>query len=208
MKRVLACCAALICLSIAATLHAAEPAQSLTTAAAQDSLAILEKAVARDSTKFDNLMRLGVMYLDRDRVTEATKVFRRAAQIRPKDVKALVNLGAAYDAAGSGDLAQIEYRKALAASPRDSVAACRLASSLYAQGKYTESMDQLRGVIEKSAGAYCAYFTMGVAFADAGIYPDAIRLWKKVVALAPESPEAISARESIEVLEKYLTRRP
>lgn len=206
MKRVLSCCAALICLSIAATLNAAEPA--LTTTAAQDSLVILEKAVARDSSKFDNLMRLGVMYLDRDRVAEATRVLNKATQVRPRDVKALVNLGAAYDAAGSGDLAQIQYKKALELAPRDSVAGCRLASSYYAQGKYTEAMDQLRGVIEQSPGAFCAYFTLGVAFADAGIYPDAIRMWKKVVELAPDTPEAASARESIDVLEKYLTRRP
>ena len=51
-----------------------------------------------------------------------------------------------------------------------------------------------------------------MAFADAGIYRDAIRMWKKVVELAPGSPEAVSAKESIEVLEKFVTsdreRRP
>lgn len=208
MKRLYACCAALIVLATASMARAAEPAGTLTTTAAQDSFALLEKAVARDSTRFDNLMRLGVMYLDRDRIVEAQRVFHRATRLRPRDVKALVNLGAAYDAAGTGDLAQAEYRKALEIAPHDSVAGCRLASSLYAQGRYAESMEQLRGVIEQSPGAYCAYFTLGVAFADAGIYPDAIRMWKKVVALAPESPEAVSARESIEVLEKYLARRP
>jgi hypothetical protein len=46
---------------------------------------------------------------------------------------------------------------------------------------------------------------MGVAFADAGLYRDAIRMWQKVVELAPDSPEAISAKESIDVLSKYLT---
>jgi len=204
VKRVLVCLAVLSCLSIAAIAHAADPAGKLTTTGEQDSLGLLEKAVARDSSKFDNLMRLGVMYLDRDRIFEATKVLKRATVVRPKDVKALVNLGAAYDAAGSGDLAQAEYRKALDLSPKDSVAACRLASSLYAQGKYANSMDQLRKVVESNPNAYCAYFTLGVAFADAGIYKDAVRMWKKVVELAPESPEAVSATESIEVLERYV----
>ena len=208
MKRVLVCLALLGCLSIAATVHAAEPANKLAAQAEVDSLGLLEKAVARDSSKFDNLMKLGVMYLDRDRISEATKVLRRATIVKPKDVKALVNLGAAYDAAGAGDLAQIEYKKALAVAPKDSVAACRLASSYYAQGKYSDSMEQLRKVVESNPSAYCAYFTLGVAFADAGIYADAIRMWKKVVALAPDSPEAASARESIDVLEKYLTHRP
>ena len=79
-----------------------------------------------------------------------------------------------------------------------------MASSKYAQGKYDEAMSMLRGLIANSPGAHCAYFTMGVAFADAGIFRDAIRMWKKVVELAPDSPEAVSAKESIDVLEKFL----
>jgi len=43
-----------------------------------------------------------------------------------------------------------------------------------------------------------------VAFADAGIYREAIRMWRKVVEIAPDSPEAASARESIEVLQKFV----
>jgi len=85
------------------------------------------------------------------------------------------------------------------------VASCRLASSLYAQGKYNDAMAMLRDIIEKKPGSYCAYFTLGVAFADAGIYKDAIRMWQKVVDLAPTSAEAVSAKESIEVLQKFVT---
>jgi cytochrome c-type biogenesis protein CcmH/NrfG len=65
-------------------------------------------------------------------------------------------------------------------------------------------MNLLRSVIQRSPGSYCAYFTLGVAFADAGIYRDAIRMWQKVVELAPESPEALSAKESITVLQKFV----
>jgi hypothetical protein len=68
-------------------------------------------------------------------------------------------------------------------------------------------MDQLRDIIKRHPRAYCAYFTLGVAFADAGIYRDAIRTWRKVVEIAPDSPEGASARESIDVLEKYLRDR-
>src|SRR5262245_32611175 len=87
------------------------PAAGTATAAARpatvvDSLAILEKAVARDSTKFDNLWRLGVMYLDRERPVEATRIFTKASTLRPKDSKVLVNLGVALDASNHPDLAQ------------------------------------------------------------------------------------------------------
>ncbi len=170
-----------------------------------DSLLLLEKAVATDSSKFDNLYRLGSMYLDRDRIPDATQVLHKAHKVRPKDHRVLVNLGAAYDAAGNPNAAQGYYRDALKLAPGDSVATCRLASSLYASGTYKEAMSLLRGMVgDGNKGSYCAYFTLGVAFADAGIYRDAIRMWKKVIELAPNSPEAASARESIEVLEQFV----
>jgi cytochrome c-type biogenesis protein CcmH/NrfG len=181
--------------------NAAKPMPAVT-----DSLGLLERAVAKDSTKFDNLYRLGVMYLDRDRSAEAARVLAKASSLRPKDLRTLVNLGAAEDALGNPKVAQDYYKRALVVSPEDSVATCRLASSLYAQSSYNEAIDLLRSVIRKRPSAYCAYFTLGVAFADAGIYRDAIRMWRKVVQLAPGSPEAVSAVESIEVLEKFVAK--
>ena len=171
-----------------------------------DSLPLLEKAVAKDSTRFDNLFRLGVMYLDRDKVNEAIKVLTKAHQLRPKDNRVSVNLGVALDASGRPILAQGYYREALTLFPEDSVASCRLASSLYSQSKYAEATALLQDIIKQAPRAYCAYFTLGVAFADAGIYRDAVRMWRKVVELAPTSPEAISARESIDVLEKFINQ--
>jgi cytochrome c-type biogenesis protein CcmH/NrfG len=183
--------------------HAAD-AKAKPAAAPVDSLVLLERQVAKDSTKFDRLYQVGVMYLDRDRVAEAIRAFGKAHQLKPKDVKTLVNLGAAYDASGIPASAQKYYREALALAPSDSIASCRLASSLYSQGKHQESVDQLRDILRVQPTSYCAYFTMGVAFADAGIYRDAVRMWRKVIELAPASAEAVSAKESIEVLEKYI----
>jgi Flp pilus assembly protein TadD len=192
--------------ALSALAHRPAAAQGATPPpAVVDSLGLLERAVARDSSKFDNLYRLGSMLLDRDRVTEAVRVFHKAHRLKPKDHRVLVNLGAAYDAAGSAAQAQERYKQALELVPGDTVAMCRLASSLYAQSNYKEAMTLLRSMVgESKPGPYCAYFTLGVAFADAGIYRDAIRMWKKVVELAPASSEAASAKESIEVLEKFV----
>src|SRR5205823_336857 len=150
------------------------------------------------------LYRLGILYLDRDRVPEATRVLAKAHQLKPQHIGALVNLGAAYDAGAEPDKAQTYYRKALEIAPGDSIATCKLASSLYAKSNYSEAIGLLRELIATKPRSHCAYFTLGVAFADAGIYRDAIRMWKKVVELAPDSPEAVSAKESIDVLEKFI----
>jgi Flp pilus assembly protein TadD len=170
-----------------------------------DSVALLARAVAKDSTHFENLYRLGVMYLDRDKPNDAVTVLTKAHVLRPKDHKVCVNLGVAHDAAGQPSLAQTYYYAALKEFPEDSVASCRLASSLYSQSKHAEAVSILQGIVHKSPRAYCAYFTLGVAFADAGIYKDAIRMWRKVLEIAPSSPEAVSARESIDVLEKFVS---
>lgn len=203
MKRLAATFLVLVGLA-AATAALAADTKPAAAPAPVDSLGLLEKAVARDSSKFDNLYRLGVMYLDRERMVEASRVLAKANQLKPNDLKTLVNLGIAADALGSADNAQEWYGKALKLAPDDSVAMCRLASSKYAQGKYDEAMGLLRDLIRKKPGSYCAYFTLGVSFADAGLYRDAIRQWRKVVELAPTSPEAVSAKESIDVLEKFL----
>lgn len=209
MKRFSALVIAVIAVvSLAGPVHAAaKPAAANAAAPAPavvDSLGLLERAVARDSSKFDNLYALGVMYMDRMRMGEALTVMAKAASIQPKNVKALVNTGIAADANGKPEVAQEYYTRALAVSPNDAIAGCRMAESKYAQGKYDESVNLLRALIAKNPNATCAYFTLGEAFADAGIFRDAIRMWHKLVELAPDSPEALSAKESIEVLEKFL----
>jgi Flp pilus assembly protein TadD len=191
--------------SVQAAVTTAEKPAGKAEPAPMDSVALLEKAVAKDSTKFDRLYQLGILLLDKDRAAEASRVLTKAHMLRPKDHKAAVNLGAAFDALGQPATAQAYYREALDEAPGDSVAACRLASSLYSQSKYAEATGLLREIIKKSPQAFCAYFTLGVAFADAGIYKEAIRMWRRVVELAPTSPEAVSARESIDVLEKFVS---
>jgi tetratricopeptide (TPR) repeat protein len=175
-------------------------------AAPPDTLELLARAVAKDSTRFDDLSQLGILYLERDQPEQAIAVLGKAHELKPRDRKVAVNLGAALDASNRPAQAQQYYREVLKEFPGDSVASCRLASSLYSEGKYGTAVKLLDEIIERNPRAHCAYFSMGVAFADAGIYKDAMRMWRKVVELAPASPEAISAKESIEVLEKFVGR--
>jgi tetratricopeptide (TPR) repeat protein len=174
--------------------------------AGADTLKMLEAAVAKDSTNFDKNYRLGVAYLDRDRAVDALRIFERCTKEKPKEVKAWVNLGAAYDAVGKGDLARQQYRTALAVNPQDEIGLCRLGASLYAGGFRPAAMDTLRLALQRHPNSYCAYFTLGVAFADAQIYNEAIKCWQKVVELSPDSPEATSAKESIATLNELLTK--
>ncbi len=177
---------------------------ALTAKAVPDSLPRLEAAVKRDSTNAKALYRLGIAYLDRDRATEAARMFQKAVISKPDYVEAWVNLGAAEDAEGHGGMARTHYRQALILRPDDEIAMCRLASSFYAVGIRDSAMEVLRTQIKNNPKSHCAYFTLGVAFADAGMFRDAIQAWQQVVANAPTSPEAESAGESIKLLQEYL----
>ncbi len=187
----------------------AEPAKAPATpkgkslGAAADTVRQLELAVEKDTTSFDKNYRLGVAYLDRDRARDAIDVFRRCTRLRPNEVKAWVNLGAAEDAQGQGADARMAYRSALRLSPDDEIALCRLGASHYAATTPEDraaAMDTLRLALKLHPRSYCAYFTLGVAFADAQIYKEAIKAWGKVIEYGPNTPEAQSAKESIETL--------
>lgn len=192
-----------VLLLAAGTAAGQEPALVAPAPAAPDSLRDLERRAAADSS-YENLYRLGIAYLDRDRSFEAGQLFRRCTQLDPKNPKGWVNLGASQDALGHGVEARAAYRQALVARPDDEIALCRLSASLYAGEQRTAAMDTLRLTISKFPKSYCAYFTLGVAFADAQMYREAVRAWEKVTEYGPGTPEAEAAEESIQSLVQIL----
>ena len=173
-------------------------------AAVTDSIPRLEAAVRKDTTNARNQYRLGLGYLDNDRPQEAMRAFQAAVANKPDYLEAWVNLGASQDAIGHGGLAREAYRKALAIRADDEIALCRLASSFYAVGIKDSAMLVLRETIAKHPRSHCSYYTLGVAFADGGMFREAIAAWEKVAEYAPGSDEAASARETVHLLKEYL----
>lgn len=178
--------------------------QAATTKAPVDSLALLVAAVKKDTTNARNQYRLGVAYLDKDQPQDALRAFQAATKAKPDYIEAWVNLGASQDAIGHGSMARDAYRQALALRPDDEIALCRMASSYYAVGMKDSAMVVLRETIAKHPRSHCSYFTLGVGFADGGMFREAIAAWNKVVEFAPGSPEAESAKESVRLLKEYL----
>ena len=183
---------------------AAKSATAKKPAAPVDSLPGLEAAVRKDSTNAKAQYRLGVAYLDRDRPQEALRAFMAATKAKPDYLEAWVNLGASHDAIGHGGNARTAYRQALAIRPEDEIAMCRLASSFYAVGQKDSAMMVLRETLARHPRSHCSYFTLGVAYADGGMFREAIAAWDKVTEFAPDSPEAESAKESVRLLKEYL----
>jgi len=186
---------------------AAKPATTAAKPAAKalpDSLPKLEAAVKKNPKDAKAQYRLGVAYLDRDRPQEAERAFKAATEVKPDYLEAWVNLGAAQDAIGHGAQARESYRGALALRADDEIAMCRMASSYYATGLRDSAMMMIRQTMKQHPKSHCAYFTLGVAYADGGMFKEAIAAWNKVGEYAPGSPEAESASESVRLLKDYL----
>lgn len=173
-------------------------------AAPGDSVARLKAQVDKDSTNAKLQYRYGLALLDNDRPLEATRAFAAAVKAKPDYLEAWVNLGAANDAIGHGQQARAAYGSALALRADDEIALCRMASSYYAVGLKDSAMIVLRQTLAAHPRSHCSYFTLGVAFADGGMFREAIAAWEKVAEFAPGSLEAESARESVRLLKEYL----
>lgn len=173
-------------------------------AAPRDSMARLKAAVDKDSTNAQAQYRYGLGLLDNDRPLEATRAFTAAVKSKPEFLEAWVNLGAANDAIGNGSFARGAYAQALVLRKDDEIALCRMASSFYAGGQKDSAMTVLRQTLAAHPRSHCSYFTLGVAFADGGMFREAIAAWEKVAEFAPGSLEAESATESVRLLKEYL----
>jgi protein O-GlcNAc transferase len=150
------------------------------------------------------LFRLGNALYDQGRRTEAQTSFEKAIALKPDYVKAMVNLGVVLNESGKSEEALKYFESALALSPDDVTVLCNKGQALYALQKYSQATDLYRKGIQLDANAQLPHYLLGVAFADAGIYREAIVEWEKVVKIDPKSEAATTALEGIKVLRTLL----
>ena len=74
-------------------------------------------------------------------------------------------------------------------------------------GKIPEATEMYKKALKLDANNQEALYNMGVAFADAQIYHEAINYWKKVVTIDSTTTVAESARGSIQVLQDFLDQQ-
>jgi tetratricopeptide (TPR) repeat protein len=150
------------------------------------------------------LFRLGNALYDQGRRQEAQTNFEKALVLKPDFVKAMVNLGVVLNESGKSEEALKYFESALAVSPKDVTVLCNKGQALYALRKYPQAIDLYRQGIRIDANAQLPHYLLGVAFADAGIYREAIVEWEKVVQIDPKTEAATTANEGIKVLRTLL----
>jgi len=166
-------------------------------------IARLEKQSAASPKNYRVLFDLANAYADASKEEEAKDAYLKAIGLNPKYVEAMVNLGGLYSDQDQQDDAVQWFQKALALDPENCKARSNLGNSYYSQQKYPDAMFEYRRAIEKDPNCYSAMYNIAVAFADAGLFRDAVTWWKKVEQTAPGTEAARSARENINILDRF-----
>ncbi len=164
----------------------------------------LKAKLAQDATDYQAAEDLGNLYYDQGKREDAEASYRQAIKIKPDFVPALVNLGVVLNEGAKSDDAVKYFDQALALKPNDITALCNKGQALYALRKYAEAVGLYLQAIKDDDKSQLAHYWLGVAFADAGIYREAILEWQKVVAIDPKTDNASTAKEGIDVLQQLL----
>jgi tetratricopeptide (TPR) repeat protein len=136
---------------------------------------------------------------------EALLQYDKALSLKPDLKEALVNRGAVLNELGRVVEAIDSFEKALALAPRDTKALVNLGNSLYALQRYDEAIKRYKLSVAADSTFGEGYYYVGIAFADAGIYREAVREWERILVVAPNSEAAKNARENLDTLKNFLT---
>ena len=133
--------------------------------------------------------------------------FLQAVQIDSLYFKAMFNLALMYDEGENYTRAIETFERAAKLSPEAPDVWSHMGNSYYAIGQHAKAMDLYRQAVALDSTATHALYSMGIAFADAGIFREAARYWGRVSQLEPDSQLGKNAAENVKLLQQYLIPR-
>jgi tetratricopeptide (TPR) repeat protein len=160
----------------------------------------LKKRLANNSKDYEAAYDLGKHHYAQGRRDQAEQAFRRVLEIKPEYVPALVELGLVLNESGKSEEALGQFDRALAVNPTDTGILCHKGQALYALQRREEAVRHYLQAIRLDPRGQIAHYWLGIAFADAGIYREAILEWQRVVEVDDGSELGRAAAEGIEVL--------
>ena len=147
---------------------------------------------------------LGSYFLSKGRRDDALSEFRRTTELQPPLADAWVSLALIQGELGKPDDAIQDYKKALDIDSTNVRALTNYANAIYAQGKIPEATAMYRRALRYDPQNQEANYNMGVAFADAQIFKQALWYWNKVVEIDSTTTVAESAKSSVQILQDFL----
>lgn len=159
---------------------------------AKEAQEILLGVLKRNPQNVPALSMLGLLYLQAREYEKARVCFAEEVRLKPQMETGHLNLGTVYRRLGQKDLAEKEYRAALALSPRMPEAAANLAQMLLDQNRAAEARKVLEAALAAGAESADLYFVAGLLEAGGSNWERARFAFTKCVSLDPRKDEALA----------------
>lgn len=154
---------------------------------------------------------LGDAYLDYSRgkggagyLDSSLFAYENAALKMPGYLPAIGSVGALYDEREDYEQAVFWYKRALDVKPNHVATLVNLGGSLYNKGDTNGAIDAYRRALEVAPDSQDAHYNLGVAFAEAQIYREAVVEWDIVVSIDPNTAVAQQAASNSQLLKEVL----
>lgn len=147
---------------------------------------------------------LGNAYYETNDTGAAIGAFQKAIEIDPNYFKAMVNLALSYDTERQYDTAIEVFERAAAIDSTNADLWSHWGNTYYSKNEYGKGMAYYRKALALDPNAAHALYSIGVAFADAGMFREAVNYWTRVSQLEQDSELGRNAAENVELLLKYL----
>lgn len=156
---------------------------------------LFEKASSLDpGLKAETHFNLGMMYTLQKRLIDATVELRKAAELKPNDVRIRFNLANAYNSSGSKDNAIVEYRKIVQIEPNLFWAHFNLGTLLKENKDFDSAIDHYQKAVELNAKLPMLHYELGNLYDKKHMRDEAIAAYDQAIALDPKHYMAIFQR--------------
>lgn len=156
----------------------------------------LEKAKTIDTFDYEIYYELGLNHLLNTDFEAATKNFRKTIKLNPDFLSAQVQLAISHELMDEPEMAYKIYEKIIEEKPDFIVAHNHKAGLLMSMGNFDEAAKIFFDILRIDDSYSRAYLGLGICFDKTEKYTQAVRFYKKYIALNPrgEATKSIASR--------------
>ena len=151
-----------------------------------------QQALTEGRTDWDNYMRVGEVFMQSARFSNAVAVYRQALLWKPRNKDTLFNLGLALVLAGQAEDGLAYLRDVQQMDRRFHAAFFQAGKALLDLGRANEAVDNFQRAVDLQPAHVEYVSALAVALGQAGQTDRAIELLKKAIGLDPDSPELLN----------------
>lgn len=164
--------------------------------------AVLEKIIAANPDAYVLYKNIGTSYFNEENYEEAVKAYMKVYEKTPERSDIISAIANAYNNMGNKTEAAAWYGKLTVGDVRDVDTAFNAGVCLYNAGSTAEALQYFQKSVNIDPAFADGYYQLGMASVAQGKNAEAIDAFKKFLELAPDSPQAPTAKSIMEALTK------